>query len=461
MQKYDVVIVGAGCSGIFTALEIVKNSNLKVLMIEKGNSIKKRVCPKRTTGKCMNCNPCNITTGFSGAGAFSDGKLTLSPDVGGNLKNYLGYEKTQELIDYVDSVYLSFGADDKIYGNEHIDKIKEIEVEAIKNNLKLIVYPLRHLGTDQSYEIYLKIEEYLKEKGVDFKFRTMVEDLVVENNVVKGVKTKDETIKAKYVVLSVGREGSEWLRNICRNHNIEAVPSVVDIGVRVEVRNEVMENINKYLYEGKFIYNSKTFDDTVRTFCQNPSGEVVIERYEDNLITVNGHSYKESKTNNTNLALLVSKTFTQPFKDSIGYAKSIAKLANMLADGKVLVQRYGDLKRGRRTTEERLMRGNIVPTLKDAVPGDLSLVLPYRIIKSIEEMIEALNGVAPGFNSAETLLYGVECKFYNNKVLVDSNFQTNLKNLYALGDGAGITRGIVQSNSNGVYVGRHIVEESK
>ncbi len=461
MQKYDVVIVGAGCSGIFTALEIVKNSNLKVLMIEKGNSIKNRVCPKRTTGKCMNCNPCNITTGFSGAGAFSDGKLTLSPDVGGNLKNYLGYEKTQELIDYVDSVYLSFGADDKIYGNEHIDKIKEIEVEAIKNNLKLIVYPLRHLGTDQSYEIYLKIEEYLKEKGVDFKFRTMVEDLVVENNVVKGVKTKDETIKAKYVVLSVGREGSEWLRNICRNHNIEAVPSVVDIGVRVEVRNEVMENINKYLYEGKFIYNSKTFDDTVRTFCQNPSGEVVIERYEDNLITVNGHSYKESKTNNTNLALLVSKTFTQPFKDSIGYAKSIAKLANMLADGKVLVQRYGDLKRGRRTTEERLMRGNIVPTLKDAVPGDLSLVLPYRIIKSIEEMIEALNGVAPGFNSAETLLYGVECKFYNNKVLVDSNFQTNLKNLYALGDGAGITRGIVQSNSNGVYVGRHIVEESK
>jgi uncharacterized FAD-dependent dehydrogenase len=461
VQKYDVVIVGAGCSGIFTALEIVKNSNLKVLMIEKGNSIKKRVCPKRTTGKCMNCNPCNITTGFSGAGAFSDGKLTLSPDVGGNLKNYLGYEKTQELIDYVDSVYLSFGADDKIYGNDHIDKIKEIEVEAIKNNLKLIVYPLRHLGTDQSYEIYSKIEEYLKEKGVDFKFRTMVEDLIIENNVVKGVKTKDETIKAKYVVLSVGREGSEWLRNICHNHNIEAIPSVVDIGVRVEVRNEVMENINKYLYEGKFIYNSKTFDDTVRTFCQNPSGEVVIERYEDNLITVNGHSYKDSKTNNTNLALLVSKTFTQPFKDSIGYAKSIAKLANMLADGKVLVQRYGDLKRGRRTTEERLMRGNIVPTLKDAVPGDLSLVLPYRIIKSIEEMIEALNGVAPGFNSAETLLYGVECKFYNNKVIVDSNFQTNLKNLYALGDGAGITRGIIQSNSNGVYVGRHIVEEEK
>ncbi len=461
MKKYDVVIVGAGCSGIFTALEIVRNSKLKVLMIEKGNSIKNRICPKRKTGVCVNCNPCNITTGFSGAGAFSDGKLTLSPDVGGNLKEYLGYKKTQELIDYVDSIYLSFGADDKIYGNEHMDKIKEIELDAIKNDLKLIIYPLRHLGTDQSYEIYSKIEDYLIKKGVDFKFRTMVDDLVIENNTIKGVITNGELIEAKHVVLSVGREGSEWLRDICHKHNIESVPAVVDIGVRVEVRNEVMANINKYLYEGKFIYNSKTFDDTVRTFCQNPSGEVVIERYEDNLITVNGHSYKDSTSDNTNLALLVSKTFTQPFKDSIGYAKSIARLANMLADGKVLVQRYGDLKRGRRTTEERLLRGNIVPTLKDAVPGDLSLVLPYRIIRSIEEMIEALNGVAPGFNSAETLLYGVECKFYNNKVIVNEKFETNFKNLYALGDGAGITRGIIQSNSNGVFVGRCIVEEEK
>ena len=461
MKKYDVIIVGAGCSGIFAALEIVKNSKLKVLMIEKGNSIKNRKCPKRTLGKCVNCEPCNITTGFSGAGAFSDGKLTLSPDVGGNLHTYIGYDETQKLIDYVDSVYLSFGADDKIYGTDNLDKIKEIEVEAIKNDLKLIVYPLRHLGTDQSYQIYSKIEKHLEEQGVDFMFRSMVDDIVVEKDKIKGVVLNGEVIEAKYVILSVGREGSEWLRNICDKHKINSVPSVVDIGVRVEVRNEVMENINKYLYEGKFIYNSKTFDDTVRTFCQNPSGEVVIERYENNLITVNGHSYKDSKTNNTNLALLVSKTFTQPFKDSIGYAKSIAKLANMLADGKVLVQRYGDLKRGRRTTEERLNRGNIIPTLKDAVPGDLTLVLPYRIVKSLEEMIEALNGVAPGFNSSETLLYGVECKFYNNKVVVNNKFETNLKNLYALGDGAGITRGIIQSNANGVHVGRTIVEEEK
>lgn len=461
MKKYDVIIVGAGCAGIFAAYEIVQNSNLKVLMIEKGNSIKKRICPKRKTGKCVDCNPCNITTGFSGAGAFSDGKLTLSPDVGGTLPNYLGYDKTQELIDYVDSVYLSFGADNKIYGNDHMDEIKKIELDAIKNDLKLIIYPLRHLGTEKSYEIYSKIEDYLKAKGVDFMFKTMVDDLIIEQNQVKGVVTKESIFEAKHVILSVGREGSEWLKNMCDKHNINSVPSVVDLGVRVEVKNEVMENINKYLYEGKFIYNAPTFDDTVRTFCQNPSGEVTIERYEDGLITVNGHSYKDAKSKNTNLALLVSKSFTQPFKDSIGYAKSIARLANKLADGSVLVQRYGDLKRGRRTTEERLQRGNIVPTLKDAVPGDLSLVLPYRIIKSIEEMIEALNGVAPGFNSSETLLYGVEVKFYNNKVIVDENFQTNFKNLYALGDGAGITRGIIQANSNGVHVGRNIVKEAK
>lgn len=459
MKNYDVIIVGAGCAGIFAAYEIVKNSNLKILMVEKGNSIKKRICPKRKTGICVNCNPCNITTGFSGAGAFSDGKLTLSPDVGGTLPSYLGYDKTKELIDYVDSVYLSFGADNKIYGNENMDEIKKIELDAIKNDLKLIIYPLRHLGTEKSYEIYSKIEDYLVEKGVDFKFKTMVDDLIIEDEKIKGIITKDGVIEAKYVILSVGREGSEWLKNMCDKHNILSEPSVVDIGVRVEVRNEVMENINKHLYEGKFIYNSKTFDDTVRTFCQNPSGEVTIERYEDDLITVNGHSYKEAKTNNTNLALLVSKSFTQPFKDSIGYAKSIARLANKLADGKVLVQRYGDLKKGRRTTEERLKRGNIIPTLKDAVPGDLSLVLPYRIVKDLEEMIEALNGVAPGFNSSETLLYGVECKFYNNKVLVNDTFETNYKNLYALGDGAGITRGIIQANSNGVFVGRKIVKE--
>lgn len=457
MNKYDLIIVGAGCSGIFAALEIVKNSKKKILMIEKGNSIDKRFCPKRTNNKCSNCKPCNITTGFSGAGAFSDGKITLSPEVGGYLPEYIGYEKTQELINYVDSVYLSFGADKKVYGIDNLDKIKEIRTKAINNNLKLISCPIRHLGTEESYNIFTKIQEHLMEKGVEFRFKTIVNDIIIENNCVKGVITSDSKYYADDVILSVGREGSEWLKKVCDKHDVINEPSIVDIGVRVEVRNEVMEDINKYLYEGKFIYNTKTFDDKVRTFCQNPSGEVTIERYDDNLITVNGHSYKNAFTDNTNLALLVSKHFTQPFKDSIGYAKSIAKLANMLADGKILVQRYEDFKRGRRTTYDRLYRGNIVPTLKDAVPGDLSLVLPYRIIKDIEEMIEAMNGVAPGFNSSETLLYGVECKFYNNKVKVDEHFETNIKGLFAIGDGAGITRGIAQANSNGVYVANYIL----
>lgn len=458
MNKYDVIIVGAGCSGIFAAYELVNKSNKKVLMIEKGNSIKKRICPKRKTNKCVNCNPCNITTGFSGAGAFSDGKISLSPEVGGNLPEYIGYEKTRELINYIDSIYLSFGADKNIHGLDNNDKIKELRSKAIINNLKLISCPVRHLGTEESYKIYTKIEEYLEQKGVALRFNTQVDDIIIEDNNIKGVEIGDEKIYADNVILSVGREGSEWLRNICNKHGIVSEPSTVDIGVRVEVKNEIMEDINKYLYEGKFIYNSKTFDDKVRTFCQNPSGEVSIERYDD-LITVNGHSYKNSKTENTNVALLVSKHFTQPFKDSIGYAKSIAKLANMLGDGKIIVQRYEDFKRGRRTTHDRLYRGNIIPTLKDAEPGDLALVLPYRIIKDIEEMIEALNGVAPGFSSSETLLYGVECKFYNNKVKVDNNFETDVKGLFAIGDGAGITRGIAQANSNGVYVANYIMSK--
>lgn len=460
MNKYDVIIVGAGCSGIFAAYELANKSNMKILMIEKGNSIKKRICPKRTSNKCVHCNPCNITTGFSGAGAFSDGKISLTPEVGGNLPEYIGYDKTQELINYIDSIYLSFGADKKIHGIDNSDKIKELKNKAIINNLKLITCPVRHLGTEESYKIYSKIEEHLEEKGVAFRFNTQVDDIIIEENNIKGVIIGNESIYADNVILSVGREGSEWLRNLCNKHNIVSEPSTVDIGVRVEVKNEVMEEVNNYLYEGKFLYNTKTFDDKVRTFCQNPSGEVSIERYDD-LITVNGHSYKNKKTDNTNVALLVSKHFTQPFKDSIGYAKSIARLANMLGDGKIIVQRYEDFKRGRRTTREKLFRGNIVPTLKDAEPGDLALVLPYRLLKDIEEMIEALNGVAPGFSSSETLLYGVECKFYNNKVKVNNNFETEVKGLFAIGDGAGITRGIAQANSNGVYVANYIMSERR
>jgi len=459
-NKYDVIITGAGCSGAFVALELVKqNSNKKILILEKGSSITKRICPKRTANKCLNCTPfCHITTGFSGAGAFSDGKLSLSPSVGGDLPKYIGYSRVKELIEYVDNIYLSFGADVNIYGAEKGEKFQELMTKAIRCNLKLVHCPIRHLGTEKSYEIFTKIEKYLVDNGVDLIFNSPVKDLIIKDKKIKGV-IADKEYMADNVVAAVGREGSEWLKNMCHLHNIISEPSTVDVGVRLEVRNEIMQDINETLYEGKFIYRTTTFDDQVRTFCQNPSGMVSIEKYDDGVAVANGHSYKDIKTENTNLAILVSKNFTHPFTDSIGYGKRIASLANMLSGGKVIVQRYGDFKRGRRTSENRMCRDNIIPTLVDAVPGDLSLVLPYRIMKSIEEMIEALNGVAKGINSEESLLYGAECKFYSNLVKVTNEFETNIKGLYAIGDGAGITRGIIQSNASGVYLARVI--ESK
>lgn len=458
-MNYDVIIVGAGPCGIFTALEIKKhNPNKKILILEKGNSIEKRRCPKRKTGICVNCKPCNITTGFAGAGAYSDGKLSLSPDVGGNLPKYLGYEKTQKLIQYVDEIYLNFGADETIYGIDKEKEIEEIRKKAIRSNLKLVECPIRHMGTEEGYEIYGRIEKYLEDVGVDLSFRNPVKDIMIDGSRnIKGVIADKEYYSDK-VVISVGREGSDWLRNLCIKHRIDTETGDVDIGVRVETRNEIMEELNDAMYESKLIYYAPTFDDKVRTFCSNPAGEVSTEYYDGNLAVVNGHSYKSDslKSTNTNFALLVTKHFTKPFNSPIEYGMHIAKLGNMLSGNKVLVQRYGDFKKGRRTTEERLYRNNIIPTLKDAVPGDLSLVLPYRIMKSIDDMLIALDNVAPGLASDETLLYGVEVKFYSNKVLTNSNFETNIKGLYVGGDGAGITRGLMQASVNGVVLGRHL-----
>lgn len=461
-MKYDVIIVGAGPCGIFTALELKKiNPNSKVLVLEKGNSIKKRVCPKRKTGICVGCKPCNITTGFAGAGAYSDGKLSLSPDVGGNLPEHLGYEEVQKLINYVDEIYINFGADETIYGVDKQEEIRNIRKKAINANLKLVECPIRHMGTEEGYNIYSRIEAYLKDMGVELKFRNPVKDLVFdENNNLIGVLADEEYLSDK-VVIAVGREGSEWLKDICKSHNIKTSTGDVDIGVRVETRNEVMEELNDAMYESKLIYYTPTFDDRVRTFCSNPGGEVSTEIYEGNLAVVNGHSYKAEnmKSNNTNFALLVTKHFTEPFNSPIEYGMHVARLGNMLSGNKVLVQRYGDFKRGRRTTKERLMRNNIIPTLKDAVPGDLSLVLPYRILKSLDEMIMALDIVSPGLASDETLLYGVEVKFYSNKVLFDDNFQTNIKGLYVGGDGAGITRGLMQASVNGIVLAKILTFE--
>ena len=415
-MKYDVIIIGAGPSGIFCAYELLKEKpDLKVLMIEKGRSIESRQCPKRKTKKCVNCKPCSITTGFAGAGAFSDGKLSLSPDVGGNLPEILGYEKTVELIHESDQIYLDFGADKNVYGVDKEKEIREIRRRAINANLKLIECPIRHLGTEEGYKIYSRLEDHLKEIGVEMKFNTMVNDITIEDGRATAVTLEDGTVyEADEIVSAVGREGADWFSHICNGHGIETEVGTVDIGVRVEVRDEVMEFLNKNLYEAKLVYYTPTFDDKVRTFCTNPSGEVATEYYENGLAVVNGHAYKsqEFKTNNTNFALLVSKNFTKPFKTPIEYGKQIAQLSNMLCDGKILVQTYGDFKRGRRTTEERLCRNNLIPTLKDAVPGDLSLVFPHRIMVDIAEMIEALDKVTPGIASDETLLYGVEVKFY-------------------------------------------------
>nr|WP_320024102.1 NAD(P)/FAD-dependent oxidoreductase [uncultured Acetobacterium sp.] len=462
-MKYDVIIIGAGPGGIFAAMELAKkNSELKILMLEKGNSIEKRICPKRTTNKCVGCKPCNITTGFAGAGAYSDGKLSLSPDVGGELPEYIGYKTTVDLIKYVDDLYIEFGADKRVHGLDNPEKIRDIRTKAIQSNLKLIECPVRHMGTEVGYTIYQRIQNYLiNDLGIEIKFRTPVQSLVVEDNTVVGVRTKDEILRADKVLVAVGRDGSEWFTSMCEEYNVETKVGKIDIGIRLETRNEVMQEINDALYEGKLVYYTPTFDDSVRTFCSNPGGVVSTEYYDNQLAVVNGHSYKSDalKTNNTNFALLVSKSFTEPFREAVAYGKHIASLGNMLTGNKIMVQRYGDFLRGRRTTEERLNRNNIRPTLIDAVPGDLCLVLPYRIMKDIDEMIQALDHISPGLASDETLLYGVEVKFYSNKVTVDKNFQSSIENLYVLGDGAGVTRGLMQASANGVFVARNLYND--
>ena len=381
--------------------------------------------------------------------------------MGGNLPEILGYDETIKLIKESDDIYLKFGADTSVYGIDKEKEIREIRRKAINANLKLVECPIRHLGTEEGYKIYAKLQKHLEEAGVELHFNTMVEEILIEDGAAVGVRTdKGDTYYAKEIVSAVGREGADWFSDKCEEIGIETTPGTVDIGVRVEVRDEVMQTLNENLYEAKLIYYTPTFDDKVRTFCTNPSGEVATEYYEGGLAVVNGHAYKskEFKTNNTNFAILVSKNFTKPFKTPIEYGKKIAELSNMLCGGRILVQTFGDFRRGRRTTEERLCRNNLIPTLKDAVPGDLSLVFPHRIMVDIEEMLLALDKVTPGIASEETLLYGVEVKFYSNKVIVNSDFETSIKGLRAIGDGAGVTRGLQQASANGLSAARSILK---
>lgn len=462
---YDVVIIGAGPAGIFTALEMIKKGcKKKILMVEKGHSIENRSCPKAKMKKCMNCKPCNITTGFSGAGAFSDGKLSLSYAVGGDLPDLIGAQKAQELINYTDKIYLEFGADEHVEGISQEEKVKDIRKRAIQAGLKLVDCPIRHLGTEKAQLIYGEIEKYLLAHDVEIRFGYQCYDIILKESVCKGVViektdgTGQETIMAETTVIATGRRGADWLEKICAKYDIAHKPGTVDIGVRVEVRNEVMEEVNNVLYESKLIGYPKPFKNKVRTFCQNPGGFVSQENYDNDLAVVNGHSYKDLKSNNTNLAILCSHNFTEPFNQPIEYAQKVGELTNMLGSGRILVQRYGDILEGKRTWQKELSQSNVQPTLADAVAGDITAAMPYRAMLNIINFIQAVDHVVPGFASTETLLYSPELKFYSNKVKMTQELETNVKSLYCLGDSSGWTRGLMMASVMGVLMGRKLSE---
>lgn len=462
----NVVIVGAGPAGIFTALEMLRQgSNQKIIIVEKGRAVENRSCPKDKTKKCVNCNPCNITTGFSGAGAFSDGKLSLSYEVGGDLPSLIGEDYAQEMIEYTDKIYLEFGADTKVEGLGQTEKVKDIRKRAIQAGLKLVDCPIRHLGTEKAQEIYYAIEKHLQESGVEILFGYDCCDVILEDGACKGVviekQGKAETrqeIYADNTVIATGRRGAEWLEKLCAKYHIAHAPGTVDIGVRVEVRNEIMEDVNNVLYESKLIGYPQPFKNKVRTFCQNPGGFVSQENYDDDLAVVNGHSYKDLKSGNTNLAILCSHDFTEPFNQPIEYAKKVGELTNMLGDGRIIVQRYGDILDGKRTWEKELSRSNVKPTLPDAVAGDITSAMPYRAMLNIINFIQSVDHVVPGFAAAETLLYSPELKFYSNKVKMDKEFNTNIKGLFCLGDSSGWTRGLMMASAMGVIMGQRLAE---
>lgn len=452
-DSYDVIVVGAGPAGIFTALELVKADGIEVLMLEKGPDIDKRHCYARE-GRCRRCETCAITSGWGGAGAYSDGKLSLSPRVGGWLDEYVGESGLGRLIERVDQLYLEFGAPDEVYGFE-AEKIDAWTRKAVLHDLILTPCPFRHLGTDRSRTLLEGIRDYLAEK-VDIRTGTEVRSVLVEDGEAAGVLTVDgEEIRARSVVLAPGREGADWLAEEMERLGVPVRSNAVDIGLRVEVPAAVLEPLTRDLYEPKIHYFSKRFEDRVRIFCMNPYGQVCVEHYGD-VLTVNGHSYSDRRTGNSNFALLVSTTFTEPFKEPIAYGKYIARLANLLGEG-ILVQRLGDLLAGHRSTRRRVSRSTVKPTLAEATPGDLSFVLPYRYISDILEMLQALDKLCPGLYQRNTLLYGVEVKFYSSRPKLNGALETSVGGLYAIGDGAGVTRGLVQASASGIVAAHSIL----
>jgi len=456
-NTYDVIIVGAGPAGIFSALELVRSGINNVLIVEKGHAIAKRRCPARQTA-CVGCRTCDIMTGWGGAGAFSDGKLTLTTEVGGWLSDYLATPDLESLIAYCDGMWMEFGATTETHGPDPAEAAR-LEREATLAGMKLVPMTIRHLGTDRSPEVLDAMRVHLEAHGVDVRTDVAARRILASDGRVVGVELDDgTTVESDAVIAAPGREGADWLTEQAHELGIPLSNNAVDIGVRVECPAPVMERLTDPLYEAKLVYHTKSFGDQVRTFCMNPYGEVSTESYGD-VVTVNGHSYAgtEHRTENTNFAVLVSQRFTEPFDDPIAYGRSIAKLANLLGDG-ILVQRYSDLKAGRRSTPERISQSITQPTMPQATPGDLSAVLPYRHLTDIIEFIEAMDALAPGLAGPNTLFYGVEVKFYSSRLAVDAEMRTAVAGLYAVGDGAGITRGLVQAGASGVLAARSVAE---
>jgi len=455
-ERFDVIIVGAGPAGIFAALELTqKHPALRILMMEKGGSIEERACPLKTKAvSCVACPECALLSGWGGAGAYSDGKLSLSRFVGGNLARHVGDSALDSLIREADAAYIQFGAPGVVHGlpDENLRSLQEL---AARNELALVESPVRHIGTDVCFDVLTRMKEHLGGR-VEMLFRCGAASIIVENGRAQGVQAcNGRRFTADYVVLAPGREGSRWLDEEAARLGLTRLTNPVDIGVRVELPAAVMEHLTSVTYEPKLIYRTRRFDDQVRTFCVNPYGEVVKEHLKD-VWTVNGHSYAGRTSGNTNFALLVSTTFTEPFDEPIQYGRHIAQLANFLGRG-VIVQRLGDLQHGRRSTRERIDRGLVRPTLADATPGDLSFVLPYRHLADIMEMLEALDRIAPGVNSRHTLLYGVEVKFYSRQFRLSETLETEIPGLFAAGDGAGVSRGLIQASASGMVAAREIL----